>query len=449
MVGLVGWFATNGGSTGTTRSVLRVGADAWLLAHGAHLDVTTSHGPATVSASPLGLTLLCLFLVYRFARWAGRASMQEDLVGVGLATVVLAGVYGAVAFVTAFLAGAPSASPGPGLALLGGVVAGGVAGGAGLVVGTGHLGALRRMVPVPALSVAYTAVGAVLLLVAAGAVLTAVSLGFHGPAAVEVADRLDLDLLGGVMSLLLLALIGPNVALLGSAYLVGPGFALGTGTVVSPAEVDLGPVPALPVLAAVPADGAAPGWVSVLLAVPALLALAAAFLTARALPTTSWRDGALRGLGGGAAGAVLLTLVISWAGGDIGSGRMADLGAPLGAVLVWSLGSFALGGLVGGLAGTWWARRHELAEAEPGELPSWRPRDRRDPVVSIYGAPRLTERLRDRLLGRRTPHPSEATSCALPSAALRTGEPDDEPVEEHTVTVHLEMISSEHSAARR
>ena len=276
------------------------------------------------------------------------------------------------------------------------------------MVGAGHLGALRRLVPVPVLSVGYTAAATVLLLAAAGAFLTAAALAFHGPAAVEVARGLDLDLLGGTLSLVLLALIGPNIALLGSAYLLGPGFALGTGTSVSPAAVDLGPVPALPVLAAIPGDGPAPGWTSLLLGVPALLAVAAAFLTARALPTTSWRDGALRGLGGGAAGAVLLTLVVSWAGGGIGSGRMADLGAPLGPVLVWALGSFGLGGLVGGLVGTWWARRHELAEAESGPLPSWRVhRAAREPVVSIYGAPRLSERLRDRLAGRRPERPGD------------------------------------------
>ena len=65
----------------------------------------------------------------------------------------------------------------------------------------------------------------------------------------------------------------------GGVYLVGPGFALGTGTVVSPAEVDLGPVPALPVLAAIPADGPAPGWVS-----PARRAAAARRSSARPWP---------------------------------------------------------------------------------------------------------------------------------------------------------------------
>jgi len=127
--------------------------------------------------------------------------------------------------------------------------------------------------------------------------------------------------------------------------------------------------------------------------------------------------------------------VLSWAGGGIGSGRMADLGAPLGPVLLWSLGSFALGGLVGGLVGTWWTRRHELAEAEPGVLPSWRGRARRDPVVSIYGAPRLGERLKVRLSGRRSVPAQRSEPDTDPDSETGDDRLDDE---EHTVTVHLD-----------
>src|SRR5204863_96809 len=44
----------------------------------------------------------------------------------------------------------------------------------------------------------------------------------------------------------------PNVAVWAASYLVGPGFVLGVGTKVSAGAVVLGPVPALPILAAVP-----------------------------------------------------------------------------------------------------------------------------------------------------------------------------------------------------
>ena len=65
-----------------------------------------------------------------------------------------------------------------------------------------------------------------------------------------------------------MALVAPNLALLGSAYLLGPGFAFGTGTTVSPTAVSLGAVPAFPVLAALPNEGPTPGWLVVLMGVP-------------------------------------------------------------------------------------------------------------------------------------------------------------------------------------
>ncbi|WP_201524079.1 DUF6350 family protein, partial [Klebsiella pneumoniae] len=84
-VGLIGWYADDGGSHGTTTSVLRVGADAWLLAHGSPLALRD----AVVTASPLGLTVLCGYLTYRLARHAGAACEVDGLRTVGLGTVVL------------------------------------------------------------------------------------------------------------------------------------------------------------------------------------------------------------------------------------------------------------------------------------------------------------------------------------------------------------------------
>ncbi len=272
-LGLVGWYADDGGSHGTTLTVLRVAADGWLLAHGSPLGV--QH--AVVTASPLGLTLLCGYLTYRLGRRAGAASdAAGDLRAVGLATVVLAGSYAAVALLAAVLAGTRSAEPGLGPAFLGGALVGAVFGGAGLVRGAGLAGELRRLVPVPALSVAYGAVVTVLTMTALGALLAAVGLAAHWTAAVRVVDHLHLDVTGALLSLALLVGIAPNVALLAATYLLGPGFAVGTGTVVSPAEVHLGPVPSVPVLAALPDDGWAPGWTIALLAVPVLAAVVAA-----------------------------------------------------------------------------------------------------------------------------------------------------------------------------
>jgi hypothetical protein len=359
-VGLVGWYAADGGSHGTTTSVLRVGADAWLLAHGSPLSV---HQVA-ITASPLGVTLLCGWITYRLAKRAAAASVAEDLRAVGLSTVVVAGCYAAVALLTAVLAGRPGAEPGLGAAFLGGAFVGGVAGGAGLLRGSGRAGELRLLIPVRALSMGYAALTSLLLMVGVGALLTAAGLVAHWSAAAEIVDTLDLDLTGGLLSLVLLVAIAPNVVLLAATYVLGSGFAVGAGTVVSPAEVTLGPVPSVPVLAALPDNGWAPGWAMALVAVPVLVAAVAALLTGRALPTSSYQSAAVRGLGGGVISAALLTVAASFAGGSIGPGRMADLGVSAGETFLAALLPLGIGAVLGAVVAAWWTRRHDIPDAQ-------------------------------------------------------------------------------------
>ncbi len=368
-VALVGWFAADGGSHGTTRSALRVGADAWLLAHGVHLEV----GRVLVTASPLGLTAVAAYVTFRFGRWAGRPALgpdgrppqPEDLRTVGLATVVLSGVYGVVAMVTAVLASVPGVQPDLTLAFVGGAAVGAVAGGLGLLAGTGQLAPAWSRLPLHLRSSAYGAAVVVLLLVVASAALVGVALAVHGSAAANVLAQLHPDTTGGVLSLLLLVMILPNVLLMGAAYLLGPGFAVGVGTVVSPSQVLLGPVPAVPVLAALPATGPGPAWGAALVALPFVLGLAAALLAARRYPTRSWVVAAGRGLGGGALAALVVTVLLALAGGSIGPGRMSELGAPVLETFGVALAGLGAGGALGGLAATWWRRRRVPAEEDP------------------------------------------------------------------------------------
>lgn len=404
-VGLVGWFASDGGSHGTTRSVLRVAADSWLLAHATPLVLRD----VTITASPLGLTLACAYLTYRFGRRAGRSGAGEDLRSVGMAAVALAGMYAVVALLTSLLAATAGAVPGLGSAFVGGAIVGGLAGGAGLVRGAGLAGAVRRRIPVPVLSVGYAAVAVVVLLAAAGAVLLAVALAAHASAAANVAEGLRLDVTGALLSLLVLLLVIPNLALLAVGYLLGPGFAFGVGTVVSPAQVSLGPVPSVPVLAALPADGWAPGWAMALLGVPVLVAVAAAYLAGRAVPTRSYQRGALRGLAAGVVGSLLVTVATSFAGGAIGSGRMTEIGTSFWPVLVAGLRALAPGAALGGVLAVWWAHRHDVAEAAHPELappPPARPLAGPDDGTEPVHLPRVTAE--DRLV----PHPVENPSGA-------------------------------------
>lgn len=420
-LGLVAWFAADGGSHGSTLSVLRLAGDAWLLAHGAHLRLP---GPdaAVVTASPLGLTLVCGYVAVRLARWAAVLALGGGVADVARATAAFAGSYAGTGLALALLSRGDAGEPGLVTTATGCLLVGGLAGGLGLILGTESVAQLRARVPMPARSVLLAGLAATVLLAAAGLALTAVSLALHGPAAVRIVERLDLDASGVLFSLLLTGALAPNAALLVTSYLAGPGFALGAGTVVSTSEVSVGPLPTVPLLAAVPADGVPPGWLAVLLAVPPVLACVAVAWAARVVPTRSWRSGLLRGVGGGAAGAVLLTAATWWAGGSIGPGRMSTLGAPLLDMLTWNLLGLGLGGLVGGLGGTWWARRLDLPEAVSQPRP---PRAERP--ISLY--PQRLAPVVEQSASRRRPDARRA------SPGEHAGDPVAELAEEHTVVV--------------
>lgn len=356
-LGLVGWFASDAGSHGDTRDAIRVGADGWLLAHGAHLHLATGAVSATITAVPLGLTLLCAYVAHRLGVWAARTSAVEDAGNVVLGTVVMSGIYGVVALVTAVLAATATAEPSLLRSFAGGFAVSFVGGGTGILVGSGDVVDWRTRVPETARAILKGALGAALLLVAFAALLLAVALLLDLGAAANVLSRLHADTSGGLLYTALVAAVAPNAVLLSGSYLLGPGFAVGTGTLVSPASVVLGPVPAFPLLAALPSEGTPPAALSALVAAPFLAAVLAAALVVRRFPVLGYEAGAVRGLGSGVLGGVLVTVLVALAGGAVGPGRMADVGADLLETFVAATVAMGVGGLVGGVAATWWARR--------------------------------------------------------------------------------------------
>jgi hypothetical protein len=361
-LGLVGWFASEAGAHGDTRDAIRVGADGWLLAHGAGLHLTGAV-TATVTAVPLGLTLLCAYVARRLGAWAARTSAVEDTGTLVLGAVVMSGIYGVVALVTAVLAATSTAESSLLRAFTGGVVVAFVGGGSGLVAGSGGLAPRLPFLPEEARAVARGALGATLLMVAASSVLLAGALLLDLGAAANVLSRLHADAPGGLLYAALVALVAPNAVLLTGSYLLGPGFAVGTGTVVSPTTVVLGPVPAFPLLAALPSDGPPSAALAGLVAVPVLVGVLAAALTVRRHPTARLETAALRGLGSGVLGGVLLTVLVALAGGAVGPGRMADVGASPVAVLVASTVALSIGGILGGVGTAWWSRRRSPEDA--------------------------------------------------------------------------------------
>jgi hypothetical protein len=172
-----------------------------------------------------------------------------------------------------------------------------------------------------------------------------------------VLSQLRLDAGESALFILAAVLVVPNAVLFSGSYLLGPGFAVGTGTIVSPTVVALGPLPMFPLLAALPDGDPASAWTPYLMVLPPLIAGVAAARAQRRHPTLRWEEGGLRGCTGGVFAGVLLGLLATMAGGAVGPGRMQTVEPFVSDVLVHAITTFGIGGLFGGLAMTWWQRR--------------------------------------------------------------------------------------------
>jgi hypothetical protein len=368
LLAVAGWFAADAGLHGEPRDALRVGALGWLTAHGSGVRVDG----VLVTALPLLLTLGCAWAVWRAGLRVGEAVSghgpdadrladgERDWTVPG-ATAVLAVAYAAVLLVTAALAGTPATAVSSGRAGLFAVLLCLTLGGTAVAVGSGRAAVWAALAPA-SLRAAAAAAWSVLRLFAAACALTLlVALLLDLASAANVLSQLDTDVTDTVMVVLVSALLVPNAVAFAGAYLLGPGFAVGAGTLVSPTAVVLGPLPLLPLLAALPGDGRPPVWVPALLAVPAVVAAVAVWRALRERPCARWDAAALRGCGAGLLAAVGVAVAAALAGGAVGPGRMRVVGPVALDVFVHALPAFCLGGLVGALVATWGHRRGDDA----------------------------------------------------------------------------------------
>jgi hypothetical protein len=260
---------------------------------------------------------------------------------------VLAGSYAALAVGAALLAAAPSARPDPLRAAVGAVVLATLCGGLGVLRGSGLLGQVLTGLPEQLRSVLRGAAAGVLGMFVASAVLVAASLLLHLSLAEELAGAIP----GGVAGVLLLALVGvlllPNAMLCAGALMLGPGFALGVGTFVTPTQVHLGQLPLLPLFAAVPAEGAQ-GWeVTALVVVPVLVGCLAAAVALRHHPVDGLTGRVVSGgLAASAAGALFgLLTAMAMASGP---GRLSELGPQPLACALAAVAGMGVGGVLAG-----------------------------------------------------------------------------------------------------
>mgnify|MGYP001248654101 CR=1 FL=1 len=370
-----GWIVLGGGATlgwlGTPDvgfgSVLRL-ATQWLaLAHG----VPAEFPPLAISIVPLGVTLLLVALSMPIASLAARQAASTSGVSDGTGHVrvhvepivwrvgaVFAATYTAtLLLVTTTVLGTATGWR----ALLGGALVGTISGLWGAARGVGY--DLTARLPRWAHRLP-SAVGLALSALVAGGATVLVVVLWAGRAQME----LLIDSLGGgtIAAVLLLALqlaYLPNAVLWCVSWLLGAGVQLGEGTSITMAGSEVGFLPAVPLLGAVPEEIGpwAYAWLAVGVVAGALTATAVVLGRPRAHPVETTLVGAIGGLASSAV--VLLLCLVS--GGGLGPGRLAWLGPDLNRLVLFPPIVLGISGALAGLLIGAWLR--PVAKKSAGE----------------------------------------------------------------------------------
>lgn len=378
------WFS--GGFAEQSASVMaRLAGQIWLAIHGVplHLTVTTGPSSATVQTGvlnflPLGLILIPFFLSWRAGRRLARASYTDQLWQPLFGAIV---VYGGAGLATGFVCSTPDVQAGLFSSML--LPLGTAA--LGLIIGARlEAGSWGRLIGVNAAdwisktsqdqrwagSYAWTVVRSGFLAVVAAlslaSFLLAVNIVVRWADIVSVYQGLKAGAVGGAV--LTLAQLGyaPNLAAWALAWSSGAGFSLGVGSSVSPLETAVAPVPAIPLLAALPAGNLSWGFAALI--IPVIGGLLAGWWFVRAgenhfdewlslkirlrwlsLPLSTLVLGAIVG----AVGAVVAGVLFWLSSGSIGLGRLTQIGPdPLVAGL-WVGAEVGIGVVLGALLAPW------------------------------------------------------------------------------------------------
>lgn len=313
VVAIAGYVATAAapelGSAGW-RDAAAIGSAVWLLGHGG----TIVAGATAVTLVPLGVTALGVAAVATSMRRVHVTSVWPAVAAV-LAYTAFAGVFAVFADVGGAWRGVIGA---PVVALLGCMVT------------------LRSQAPKDIATVLGRVPGAVRIGLAGGlraaagmlvlglmAFLVALVIGF--PRVMDVHGSLVPDGVSSVVIVVAQLVLVPTLVVWAAAFLAGPGFAVGQGTIFSPTGIEAGPLPVVPVLGALPDPESAAGGMGATVVLGVLVGVAVGWWLRRraALPMLP----TLAAVGVVAVTcALVMTALAAASSGSVGPGRMAVMG---------------------------------------------------------------------------------------------------------------------------
>ena len=391
---IVAVWATAGFQNSSFDVLARLAGQAWLLIHGVPLELAdVGSGAAGGSGSdmltliPLGLTLIPFLLAWRAGRRLARASYTDQLWQALLGSWVVYAAFGAA---TAFVCRTQDVVINLWYAMLIPLIPYAL----GMAIGARReAGSWSRLIGVDAVawisrtsqhsrwagsylaSAAKAGFVALASALALACVLLAVDLFIHWNLVVAVYEALDAGALGGAA--LTIAQLGylPNLAVFALAWASGSGFAMGVGSQVGPLGTATGPLPSIPVFAAIPSGSLEYGFVA--LVVPVLAGVLAGWWFLRAGEnhfdewlsikiharwfTATVSTLALGVLIGAVAG--LLSAGLAWlARGSAGLGRLTDIGPDPLWTAVWVAAEVGIGVVIGYAAGPWLERQQQVEE---------------------------------------------------------------------------------------
>lgn len=278
------WYTNGFNSSGTLAGAVSVAGHLWLLVHGVPLNMNIpeqgvfSAVTGTMSLVPLGLTLIPLALCYRSGRRLARASYEgqfwQPLAG-GLLAYAVVGAGVSLLSTNDFFSTSPVlAALVPLWVAALGIILGGYAESRSLtaMIGVNAADWVKKFSQYSRWAGSYVwallraALVSVLAFAAGGALLLVVTLFWHWDDVVSLYQTLHAGAVGGLaLTLLQLGLL-VNLVVYSMAWSSGAGFALGTGTSVDLTGTNVGVMPSLPVLGALP--HASEPWGYLALAVP-------------------------------------------------------------------------------------------------------------------------------------------------------------------------------------